>query len=338
MGLHKEDFVEKRALNKKWSWANTLMIVGLLGFLPAMACGATPANSKEKKEGPLNPINYDPRVSLSPLVEKVSDAVVNIRTTAKVQRGRNLHGSSDLFEFFFGPGNRGRRGHNRPEERVQQSLGSGFLVDASGLVVTNNHVIQGSDEVEVQLSDDRTFKAEIVGTDERTDLALLRIPNAKNLPYVNLGDSDKLKVGDHVVAIGNPFGLDHTVTSGIVSAKERAIGTGGGYDDFIQTDASINPGNSGGPLFDLKGKVVGINTAINPQGQGIGFAIPSNLARDIVDSLSSTGKVVRGWLGVLFQEADEKLAAAFKLKSKGGAVVSNVTAGSPAEKRGHFGW
>ncbi|MDJ0763532.1 MAG: DegQ family serine endoprotease [Myxococcota bacterium] len=322
-------------------WLKTGLAVGIIGLVAALACGAAPAKEKAKAKtnekkgaGLLTPKTYDPRVSLAPLVEAVSPAVVNIRTSAKARRMPGVFGPNDLFEWFFGPRSPGRRPGPRPNnDRMQRSLGSGFIIDAKGLVVTNHHVIAGADEIEIQLADDRTFKAEVVGSDERTDLALLRLPDAKHLPTVPMGDSTALRVGDHVVAIGNPFGLDHTVTSGIVSAKERIIGPGV-YEDFIQTDASINPGNSGGPLFNLAGEVVGINTAIAPQGQGIGFAIPSNLATGIIDSLSASGKVVRGWLGIVFQEADEDLAKAFKTNNKGGAIVSNVTPGSPAEKGG----
>jgi serine protease Do len=311
-------------------------VLGLVLFA-AVACGAAGAKGEERGRGPLKPESYDPRVSLAPLVEKVAPAVVNIRTKAQVPRPGGIPGPESLFEWFFGP--RGP-GHPRPLPRprpeqapLRRSMGSGFIIDAEGLVVTNRHVVAKADEIEVQLADDRTFDAEMVGSDERTDLALLKLKEARNLPTVVFGDSSALKVGDHVVAIGNPFGLDHTVTSGIVSAKERVIGAGP-YDDFIQTDASINPGNSGGPLFNLRGEVVGINTAITPQGQGIGFAIPSDLARGLIDSLRREGKVVRGWLGITFQPLNDELAKAFGVKSKSGAVVANVGPGSPADKGG----
>jgi serine protease Do len=308
-------------------------------IVAALACGAAPAKGKgkvkvkAKTSAPLSPTTYDPRVSLAPLVEKVSPAVVNIRTKAKprIHRGMSPFGN-DLFDWFFGPQAPQRRPAPTPSPQPR-SLGSGFIIDAKGLVVTNNHVVDGANEIEVQLSDERKFKAELVGSDDRTDVALLRLKNASKLPIVKFGDSDRLKVGDHVVAIGNPFGLDHTVTSGIVSAKERVIGAGP-YDDFIQTDASINPGNSGGPLFNLKGEVIGINTAINPMGQGIGFAIPSSLASGVIEALGSGGEVVRGWLGISFQPLTEDLVKAFKLKETEGAVVANVTPGSPAEKGG----
>jgi serine protease Do len=315
----------------------TGIIVAVIAIAAAVACGAAPVKEggKGKGEGaPLNPTTYDPRISLAPLVEKVSPAVVNVRTTAQVRRMPGFFFPDDLFEWFFGPRGPSPQPRHQPDsDQVQKSLGSGFIIDKSGLVVTNHHVVNGADQIEVQLSDDKIFQAELVGSDERTDVALLRLKDAKNLPTVPWGDSDKLRVGDHVVAIGNPFSLGHTVTSGIVSAKERVIGAGP-YDDFIQTDASINPGNSGGPLFNLSGEVVGINTAIAPQGQGIGFAIPSNMALHVIDSLSQSGSVVRGWLGIAFQPLDEKLSKAFGIEDTGGAVVANVTPGSPADKGG----
>jgi len=289
--------------------------------IASVACGA-----------PLSPTTYDPQVSLAPLVEEVSSAVVNIKTTTRV-RVSGAFGPENLFEFFLGRRN-GRGGGSGPRERehTRQSAGSGFIIDKEGLVVTNHHVVANADEIQVQLSDERTFRAILVGSDERTDVALLRLEKAGKLPTVEFGDSDDLRVGDRVVAIGNPFGLDHTVTSGIVSAKERVIGAGP-YDDFIQTDASINPGNSGGPLFNLGGQVVGINTAIVPRGQGIGFAIPANLARRMIDSLRMNGKVVRGWLGIVPQPMDEQLAGAFGAGTEG-ALVANVQPGSPAEDAG----
>jgi serine protease Do len=313
------------------NWAALLAVA----LVAAVACGAAGAASDKggkggKAGGPLKPLTYDPQLSLAPLVDKVAPAVVNIRTTLKVKMP-GFVGPEDFFEFFFGP-----RGQQRmPEQRegTREAAGSGFIISAEGLVVTNHHVVDGADAIEVQLSDERKFDAELVGSDERTDLALLKLKNAKDLPTVSFGDSDELRVGDHVVAIGNPFGLDHTVTAGIVSAKERVIGAGP-YDDFIQTDASINPGNSGGPLFDLEGAVVGINTAIVPQGQGIGFAIPASLAQEMVDALRSNGKVVRGWLGVAFQPLDEALAKAFGVDKDKGALVADVTAGGPAQKAG----
>jgi serine protease Do len=327
-----------KIFRRHWMSSGTALLAATI--VAALACGAAPAKkktkttTKAKSSAPLEPESYDPRVSLAPLVEKVSPAVVNIRTKAKPKgMGPGLFPfGNDPFEWFFGPRTPRPRPSPNPTPKPR-SLGSGFIIDSKGLVVTNNHVVEGADEIEVQLDDERKFQAELVGSDDRTDVALLRLKNAKNLPTVKLGNSDALKVGDHVVAIGNPFGLDHTVTSGIVSAKERVIGAGP-YDDFIQTDASINPGNSGGPLFNLKGEVIGINTAINPMGQGIGFAIPSSLASGVIEALESGGEVVRGWLGISFQPVTDDLTGAFGLKDKTGVVVANVTSGSPAEAGG----
>jgi serine protease Do len=328
----------KQHISRK-PFVGTSVTIAALVMALAVACGAAPAGTKGKSKtrsgAVLNPTTYDPQISLAPLVEKVSPAVVNIRTTVQANPMHGMFGPGDLFQWFFGPG---PRRPNRPPtpgpQQQQRSVGSGFIISADGLVVTNHHVVIGAEEIEVQIADDRTFKAELVGSDQRTDVALLRLHNAKGLPVVRFGNSDKLRVGDHVVAIGNPFGLDHTVTSGIVSAKERVIGAGP-YDDFIQTDASINPGNSGGPLFNLSGEVIGINTAINPQGQGIGFAIPSSLASKVIDALNNGGQVVRGWLGIGFQPLNEELAKAFGVSDKDGAVVvSSVNRDSPADKGG----
>lgn len=314
----------------KKNWMRTILAVAALTLASAVACGAASGTDKPGGNTPLQPTQYNPNLSLAPLVEKVAPAVVNIKVTMKARR--NSLGTTDFFDFFFGQRGPGRR--ERPgTPREKQAVGSGFIIDKKGLVVTNHHVVAEADEIEVQLADDRTFKAVRVGSDERTDVALLKLTDAKKLPTVPLGNSDALKVGDHVVAIGNPFGLGHTVTSGIVSAKERVINAGP-YDDFIQTDASINPGNSGGPLFNLSGEVIGINTAIAPQGQGIGFAIPSTMALSIVDSLNDGGKVVRGWLGVGLQAMDNELAKALGTKDTAGALVTNVTDDSPAQKGG----
>jgi serine protease Do len=215
----------------------------------------------------------------------------------------------------------------------RQSLGSGFVIDADGYVVTNNHVIEQADEVVVRFADERRFEAKVVGRDARLDIALLELQGATGLTAAVLGDSDALRVGEYVVAVGNPFGLGHTVTMGIVSAKDRTIGAGP-YDDFIQTDASINPGNSGGPLFNLRGELVGINTAIHRQGQGIGFAIPINMVRDAVLQLKERGHVTRGKLGIVFQSVSEDIARAMGLDRPRGALVAQVEPGGPAERAG----
>ncbi len=241
-------------------------------------------------------------------------------------KGRTATGST----HFGGDGSGDRGG----QTLKQQALGSGFIVDVEGHVVTNAHVIDEADTVKVKLSDDREYRAKVIGKDDRLDVAVLQLEGApRDLPTTALGASDSLRVGEYVVAIGNPFGLGNTVTMGIVSAKGRTIGAGP-YDDFIQTDASINPGNSGGPLFNLRGQVVGINTAINPQGKGIGFAIPVDAVKNVLPQLIATGHVSRGRLGVLVQPMDEDLARAFGQDHPHGALVQQVESGSPAEKAG----
>jgi serine protease Do len=277
------------------------------------------------------------------LVAKVRPSVVNITT---VQQVRVPHGDygfpggfGDLFPFFNqGPGRRAPGLRPGPEEgdevMKQQALGSGFIVDSQGHVVTNAHVVNEADVVKIKLSDDREFRAKVVGKDERLDVAVLQLQNAPgDLPVAALGASEATRVGEYVVAIGNPFGLGNTVTMGIVSAKGRSIGAGP-YDDFIQTDASINPGNSGGPLFNLHGQVVGINTAINPQGKGIGFAIPIDAVKDVLPQLIGSGHVARGRMGVVIQPMDEDLAKALGMDRARGALVEEVESASPAEAAG----
>jgi serine protease Do len=271
-------------------------------------------------------------VDIPQLFKEVSPAVVNISTTQVVKfnrpRMRNPFGPQDPFEEFF---------HNyfgrMPREQKRKSLGSGFIVSPDGFILTNNHVVEKAEEVTVTLLDKEEFRAKVIGTDPKIDIALIKIDAKRKLPYVALGDSDKLDVGEWVVAIGNPFALGHTVTAGIVSAKGRIIGSGP-YDDFIQTDASINPGNSGGPLFNLKGEVVGINTAIMQGGQGIGFATPIQLAKSVLEQLKDKGKVTRGWLGVYIQKLTPEAAENLGISGRHGALVSDVTSGGPAEKAG----
>ena len=275
--------------------------------------------------------------SLADLVEKLRPAVVNIHTTATVKSRQGIPRGSeipdhpffrqdDFFRRFFG---------DIPErEFKQRSLGSGFIISSDGYIFTNNHVVERADKIRIKLADGKEYDAEIKGQDANTDIALLKInPAAHSLPVVKIGNSDKLRVGDSVFAIGNPFGLEQTVTAGIVSAKGRVIGSGP-YDNFIQTDASINPGNSGGPLFNLDGDVVGINTAIVARGQGIGFAIPINTAKDMLKDLKTKGRVIRGWLGVAVQDITREIAESLKLKDIRGALVGDVIKGEPAEKAG----
>ena len=271
------------------------------------------------------------------LSKKLTSTVVNIRTVKNIkpaQRSRRTPSQNQqdkFFEEFFG-----RFYDEMPQQRPrrEQGLGTGFIISPEGYVLTNNHVVNNADEVMVKLSDGRELKGEIKGVDEKLDLALIKISDKKPFPFAELGDSDALEVGEWVMAIGNPFGLAHTVTAGIVSAKGRVIGSGP-YDDFIQTDASINPGNSGGPLFNATGKVIGINTAIIAGGGGgIGFAIPVNIARSTVSQLRDSGKVTRGYLGVRFQPLTADLAKSFGLESDKGALIANVEKDGPAEKAG----
>ncbi|HRI62717.1 MAG TPA: Do family serine endopeptidase [Polyangium sp.] len=264
------------------------------------------------------------------LVARVQPSVVNITSEHEVKVPRTQF--DNPFGWFFGPNQRGPR---EPSERgmKQTSLGTGILVDASGHVVTNAHVVDGADTVRVKLADDREFKAKVKGRDPKLDVAVLELEGANGLPAAALGSSGALRVGEYVIAIGNPFGLGNTVTMGIVSAKSRTIGAGP-YDDFIQTDASINPGNSGGPLFNLRGEVIGINTAINPNGQGIGFAIPIDDVKEVLPQLLDTGHVARGKLGVLIQPVDAGLAKALGLEKPRGALVAQVESNSPGSKAG----
>jgi serine protease Do len=276
-------------------------------------------------------------LSFADLAEKLKPSVVNISTTKTVRGGgfrspfgqgspfdRNF-GGDDFFERFFG---------DIPQRQFKQkSLGSGFIISHDGYIFTNNHVVEQADKILVKLSDGKEYEAKVIGKDAKTDIALIKIKTNDSLPVAETGDSEKLRVGDWVLAIGNPFGLEQTVTAGIVSAKGRVIGAGP-YDNFIQTDASINPGNSGGPLFNMEGKVIGINTAIVAQGQGIGFAIPISMAKTILPDLKARGKVTRGWLGVSVQDISEDIAKSMKLKDRSGALVSDVFKGDPADKAG----
>jgi serine protease Do len=275
--------------------------------------------------------------SFSQLAEAVGPAVVNIRTVKTLKGGGPVmrhfqrepfgknHPFNEFFDRFFGD--------ETQREFKQPSLGSGFIIDKEGFVVTNNHVIEDADQIKVKLNDEKEFEAHVVGRDASTDLALLKIKSPADLPVVRLGDSSQVKVGQWVVAIGSPFGLERTVTAGIVSAKGRVIGSGP-YDDFIQTDASINPGNSGGPLINMKGEVIGINTAIVASGQGIGFAIPIDLARGIIAQLKAGGEVTRGWLGVAIQDVNQEMAEYYSIEAKKGVFVADVFKGDPADAAG----
>jgi serine protease Do len=272
--------------------------------------------------------NFNPNRSLAPLVKKLQPAVVNIFVKQKVRQ--QMMPAHPFFSPFFGE----QQGSGQsPEYRVKTGQGSGFLISADGYLITNNHVVADADEVVVKLSNEKEYVGKVVGTDSRVDIALIKIEAEDDLPFVALGESEGLEVGDWVVAIGNPFGLSHTVTAGIVSAKGRVIGAGP-YDDFIQTDASINPGNSGGPLFDLYGNVVGINTAINASGQGIGFAVPIDMVTPFLEDLKTEGRISRGWLGIGLQSLDADLAASMGVELGSGVLVSEVHRGQPADKAG----
>jgi serine protease Do len=265
--------------------------------------------------------------SFRAVIEAAEPAVVNVATLARVEE--RWRGDPETLQEFL-------ERFLQPPPRARRGLGSGFVLSPDGLIVTNAHVIAGATQVRVRLATEEELDADVVGRDEMTDVALLRVRAPRPLPALALGDSDALAVGDWVVAIGNPFGLAQTATVGIVSAKGRFLGAGP-YDDFIQTDASINPGNSGGPLLDQRGRVVGINTAIvSPAGVniGIGFAVPVNLARWVLDQLRERGRVVRGWIGIAVQPVTPELAAAFALDAARGALVADVVRRSPAAAAG----
>jgi serine protease DegQ len=295
-----------------------LLLVSLLLFLPS-AQAQLPAE-----------VEGQPLPTLAPMLERTLPAVVNVSTRALVVESVSPLFDDPFFRRFFDL-------PTQPRERQRQGLGSGVIVDAQkGLILTNNHVIQRADEIVVTLHDGRRFDAEVIGADPETDIALIRI-DAEDLQALPFADSDDLRVGDFVVAIGNPFGLAQTVTSGIISALGRS-GLGiDGFEDFIQTDASINPGNSGGPLVNLRGELIGINTAILARGGGnigIGFAIPINMARMIQEHLIAEGRFVRGQLGIAMQDLTPELAQAFSLQATSGAVVTRVEPGTPAERAG----
>ncbi len=279
--------------------------------------------------------SYNPRAprqieetarAFSDIVRAVSPSVVNISSTKTVRR----QGQEDFFDFFAPAPD------SRSKKWKEQSLGSGVVVAPDGLIVTNNHVVEQSDEIRVILYDKRSFKARVIGSDPKTDIAIIKI-DAKGLQTIPWSDSDRLQVGEFVLAIGNPFGLSHTVTMGIISAVGRADVGISDYEDFIQTDAAINPGNSGGPLVNTRGELIGINTAIFSRTggyQGIGFAVPSNMVRSVIDQLLKEGKVTRGWLGVSIQELTPELAQKFGLSAPEGALISDVMKGSPAHRAG----
>jgi serine protease Do len=287
------------------------------------AATEAPAAATAPVAAPLPPGPVPATFDVAALADRVKPMVVNI--TTRFQRVSS--GNNDPFGFFFGPEGA------RPQRREGQAAGTGFLIDSAGYVVTNEHVVREAREVRVRLMDEREFVAEVVGRDPKLDLALLKLQGAKDLPAAALGNSEQLRVGESVLAVGNPFGLGHTVTLGIVSAKARTIDAGP-YDDFIQTDASINPGNSGGPLFNWRGEVVGINTAIRAGANGIGFAIPVDALKDVLPQLREKGRVDRGRLGLGFQPVTPELARALDLEGPRGALVAEVEPGAAAARAG----
>ena len=285
-------------------------------------------------EAPILPVQMPLTTgTFAKVAEAIKPAVINITTVGKSGPGGPGQGRTP-FEEFFGEEFFRRFFGDAPERMPQRSLGSGVIVDPSGIALTNAHVVENSSNIEVVTQDGSKHKAKLIGLDKKTDLAVLKLDDGKgSFPYARLGDSDKMQVGDWVIAVGSPFGLHATVTAGIISAKARQIGQGP-FDDFLQTDAAINPGNSGGPLVNMQGEVVGINTAIVAGGSGIGFAIPSNMARKIYTELQAKGRVTRGWLGVSIQPLTPELAKSFGAKDNKGVLLSEVMPDSPAAKAG----
>ena len=280
----------------------------------------------------ISSISQDIPSSFADLAEKLMPSVVNISTTTTITTQTNP------FPFQFPPGSPFEdmfKEFGAPQERKSSALGSGFIIDEKGIVITNNHVIQGAEDIIVRVNGDKEFKAEVIGADPLSDIAVLKLKTNEKFKPVKFGDSDKARIGDWVIAIGNPFGLGGTVTSGIISARNRSIGLSR-YEDYIQTDASINSGNSGGPLFDMNGDVIGINTAILGRSGsiGIGFSIPSNNAKIVIDQLIEFGETKRGWLGVRIQDVTQEIADVEKLDKPRGALVASVAENSPSDKAG----
>ncbi len=280
--------------------------------------------------------------SFAPMVKQVAQSVVKVTVSSKsraTEMQETPFGGDEFFRRFFGNqfGNQPQGHGGTSHMPKEQGLGSGVIVNKDGYILTNNHVVDGADTIKVTLNDGREFTAKVVGRDPRTDIAVVKI-DAKNLPFMTIADSDKIEVGDLCLAIGNPYGIGQTVTMGIISAKGRAnVDAGADYEDFLQTDAAINPGNSGGALVDADGRLIGINTAILSRSggyQGIGFAVPINMAKNVMESLIANGKVIRGFLGVSIQDVTPELAQEFNLPNNQGALVGDVTAHSPAEKAG----
>jgi serine protease Do len=312
------------------------LIVLLALLLPLAACKKKEeppfyeSSRKGTAEAPVKEVPKDilaTQQAFTNLVKAVTPSVVNISTVSKRRIVNPFFEMNPFFDDFFG-------GRQPPRYQRENSLGSGLIINKEGYILTNDHVVKNAESIQVKLSNDKVYNGKVVGEDQKTDLAIVKISASEDLPTAVLGDSDKLQVGQWAIAIGNPFGLDRTVTVGVISATGRSNMGIETYEDFIQTDASINPGNSGGPLLNVYGEVIGINTAIVASGQGIGFAIPVNMAKHVVEQLIKKGSVSRGWLGVTIQPVTDELAQSFGLKSARGALVSDIMAGSPAEKAG----
>ncbi|MBT0665222.1 DegQ family serine endoprotease [Geobacter pelophilus] len=313
-----------------------IVLASILALLAVPGCNkkeaATPfTESTRPQDAPVKDVPKDIIVSqqaFMAVAKTVTPSVVNISTVTKKRVIQPFFEFSPFFDDFFGGG------QPRPRYRKESSLGSGFIINKEGYIITNDHVVKNADTIQVKLSNDKVYSAKIVGEDPKTDIAVIKLIGASDLPVSVLGDSDKLQVGQWAIAIGNPFGLDRTVTVGVISATGRSNMGIETYEDFIQTDASINPGNSGGPLLNVYGEVVGINTAIVAAGQGIGFAIPINMAKNVVNHLIKKGSVPRGWLGVSIQPVSDDIARSFGLNKTTGALVAEVMSGGPAEKAG----
>jgi len=334
---------------KKYLSVVVVVAAAVFGMVIAGSLGLTPWTGAGTKEAPVaatvsRGAHSGSQITLpsfADIAEEVTPAVVSITATdiVKGSKLRKFHGGQDPFEFFFGPD--GPK-HNAPgpeddEEHQQKAGGTGFIIDPEGYILTNNHVVEVAEKIEVKVGEKTTYRAKVVGRDPATDLALIKIEAGRSLPYLHFGDSDKLRVGEWVMAIGDPLNFDKTVTVGVVSAKGRALGfseESRSFESFIQTDAAINFGNSGGPLINVDGEVIGINTAISRMAQNIGFAVPVNIAKRVIPQLKSKGKVVRGFLGIKIRNVDNDTAKAFGLSAASGAFVESVEPGKPAEKAG----
>lgn len=313
-----------------------LVTGGILAYNSIYPDAAARAGSEQNETSNSTPSGILP-TDIPEIVDKVGDAVVYIETVSESSSSSDPFFNDPFFRYFFGDSF-----SFRTTPRVSRGIGTGFIINPEGYIITNEHVINNATEVTVTvIGFDEPFKATVVGKDFNLDLAVSKIDSSKKLPYIELGNSDEMRVGDWVIAIGNPYRLDHTVTVGVISAKGRPVtipdqstGKQRVYKDLIQTDAAINPGNSGGPLISLDGKVIGINTAVNAQAQGIGFAIPINTAKEVLDELITTGSVTRPFIGVLLQDVTKDLADYFGLEEPKGSIIADVVSDSPAEKAG----